>query len=32
VQVTQFQAYWDQVNADGGVCELHLRPTDVTPT
>ncbi|MGY1802564.1 ABC transporter substrate-binding protein [Blastococcus sp. SYSU D00922] len=24
VQVTEFQAYWDQVNADGGVCERDV--------
>jgi ABC-type branched-subunit amino acid transport system substrate-binding protein len=24
VQVTQFQAFWDQVNADGGVCERDV--------
>jgi len=24
VQVTEFQAYWDQVNADGGVCDRDV--------
>jgi ABC-type branched-subunit amino acid transport system substrate-binding protein len=24
VQVTQFQAFWDQVNADGGVCDRDV--------
>src|SRR5688572_9286347 len=24
VQVTEFQAYWDQVNADGGICERDV--------
>ena len=24
VQVTQFQAYWDQVNADGGICDRDV--------
>src|SRR5918995_1262563 len=24
VQVTQFQAYWDQVNTDGGICERDV--------
>src|SRR5919107_6157604 len=24
VQVTQFEAYWDQVNADGGICERDV--------
>ena len=27
VQVTQFQAFWDQVNADGGVCERDVEMT-----
>jgi ABC-type branched-subunit amino acid transport system substrate-binding protein len=25
VQVTQFQAYWDKVNADGGVCDRDVK-------
>jgi ABC-type branched-subunit amino acid transport system substrate-binding protein len=25
VQVTQFQAYWDQVNADGGICDRDVK-------
>ncbi|PRY36056.1 amino acid/amide ABC transporter substrate-binding protein (HAAT family) [Geodermatophilus tzadiensis] len=24
VQVTEFQAYWDQVNADGGICDRDV--------
>jgi ABC-type branched-subunit amino acid transport system substrate-binding protein len=24
VQVTQFQAYWDKVNADGGICDRDV--------
>jgi ABC-type branched-subunit amino acid transport system substrate-binding protein len=27
VQVTQFQAYWDQVNADGGICDRDVEMT-----
>ena len=25
VQVTQFQAYWDKVNADGGICDRDVK-------
>jgi ABC-type branched-subunit amino acid transport system substrate-binding protein len=25
VQVTEFQAYWDQVNADGGICDRDVK-------